>query len=142
MGFKKILVAYDDSETAEKALAAAADIARPNLETHVDIVYVAPIPLLSDTQAANLQSITDMMIDDGKKILQDAFDSVEDLDGRVKTLLLTAVSPATELLKLIDTDSYDMVVIGSRGLSGLKEYMGSVSHKVLHGSKVPVLVVK
>lgn len=142
MQFKKILTAFDDSDTAKKALQAAADFTRSNPEAELDIVYIAPIPLLAAAQAANVQMVTDMMIDDGKKILQDAYDSVDDLDERVKTLLLTATSPATELLKLIDSGDYDMVVIGNRGLSGIKEYMGSVSNKVLHGANIPVLVVK
>ena len=34
------------------------------------------------------------------------------------------------------------MVIGSRGLSGIKAYLGSVSHKVLNGSKVSVLIAK
>ncbi|MFR5195727.1 MAG: universal stress protein [Eggerthella lenta] len=32
--------------------------------------------------------------------------------------------------------------MGNRGLSGLKEYMGSVSHKLLHASPIPVLIAK
>ena len=55
---------------------------------------------------------------------------------------MTGVSPATELVKLIEQRNYDLVIIGNRGLSGVQEYMGSVSHKVLHGSTVPVLVVR
>ena len=57
-------------------------------------------------------------------------------------MLITGTNPATEIVKLIDQGDYDLVVIGNRGLSGMKEYMGSVSHKVLHGSSVPVLIAK
>ena len=64
------------------------------------------------------------------------------LADRAEALLLTGVSPATELVKLIEQRNYDLVIIGNRGLSGVQEYMGSVSHKVLHGSTVPVLVVR
>ena len=60
----------------------------------------------------------------------------------VRILLLTGANPASEILRLADQREYDMIVIGNRGLSGLKEYTGSVSHKVLAGAKVPVLVVK
>ena len=49
---------------------------------------------------------------------------------------------ASEIAKLIEKNGYDMVVIGSRGLSGMKQYLGSVSHKLLGATKVPVLVVK
>ena len=47
-----------------------------------------------------------------------------------------------EIIKLIEKGGYDLMVIGSRGLSGIKAYLGSVSHKVLNGSKVSVLIAK
>ena len=40
-------------------------------------------------------------------------------------------------------DNFDMVVIGSRGRSSVKEiFFGSVSNYVIHTSKIPVVVVK
>jgi nucleotide-binding universal stress UspA family protein len=37
---------------------------------------------------------------------------------------------------------FDLVIIGSRGLSGVRGFlMGSVSNKVVHHTKVPVVVV-
>lgn len=142
MMLSKILVAYDDSDLSKKALATATDMAVLDPDSQVDVVYVAPIPYLTDSQSANLQAITDMIVEDGKQILQNAYDSLDKAEDKVTTLLLTSVSPASELLKLIEADDYDLVIIGNRGLSGIKEYMGSVSHKVLHGSTIPVLVIK
>ena len=71
-----------------------------------------------------------------------AHDMGDDVASRADSLLLTGANPASEILRLADQREYDMIVIGNRGLSGLKEYTGSVSHKVLAGAKVPVLVVK
>jgi len=40
-------------------------------------------------------------------------------------------------------NSFDIIVIGSRGQSGIKEaFLGSTSNYVLHKSKIPVLIVK
>lgn len=142
MAIERILVAYDGSDFSKKAIGMAHDIALPDPITTLDIIYVVPIPLLTDTQAADFKSITDMMMEDGKDLLQEAYDQVSDLGSRVKTLLLTGTSAATEVLKMANTGDYDLIVIGSRGLGGIKEYMGSVSHKVLHGTDVPVLVTK
>jgi nucleotide-binding universal stress UspA family protein len=37
----------------------------------------------------------------------------------------------------------DLIVIGSRGLGGVKEaFLGSVSNHVMHKSLMPVLIVK
>ena len=143
MAVNKLLVAFDESEGADRALAMAASLAAVNPEAHVDVVYVVPIPLLDETQMANFKEILDMMIEDGEDMVAQAQEKMgEDLHGRVDSLLLTGANPATEIVKLVDQRSYDLLIVGNRGLSGLKEYMGSVSHKVLHASKIPVLIAK
>ena len=134
MAVNKLLVAFDESEGADRALAMAASLAAVNPEAHVDVVYVVPIPLLDETQMANFKDILDMMISDGEDLLAEAEQKMgEDVAARTDSLLLTGTNPATEIVKLI---------VGNRGLSGLKEYMGSVSHKLLHASPIPVLIAK
>lgn len=142
MAIEKILVAVDGSEGADRALEMAQAVASPNPDTNVDLVYVVPIPLLDDNQAANFKSILDMMVADGRELLIEARDKMHEVADRTDTLIITGTNPATEIIKLIDKGDYDLVVIGSRGLSGIKAYLGSVSHKVLNGSKVSVLVAK
>lgn len=143
MAADKMLVAFDESEGSKRALKVAADLVSANANAHADIVYVVPIPLLDDNQMESFKDILDMMVSDGEDLLCEAMDSMgEDVSERVDSLLLTGTNPANEILKLVDQRDYDMVVIGNRGLSGLKEYTGSVSHKVLAGSKIPVLIVK
>ena len=143
MAVNKLLVAFDESEGAERALEMAASLAKTNPEAHVDIVYVVPIRLLDETQMANFKDILDMMISDGEDLLADAEQKMgDDVAARTDSLLLTGTNPATEIVKLIDQRSYDLLVVGNRGLSGLKEYMGSVSHKLLHASPIPVLIAK
>jgi nucleotide-binding universal stress UspA family protein len=40
-------------------------------------------------------------------------------------------------------NKFDIIIIGSRGLGSVKEvFLGSVSHAVVHKSKIPVLIVK
>ncbi len=143
MAADKMLVAFDESEGSKRALKVAADLVSANANAHADIVYVVPIPLLDDNQMESFKDILDMMVSDGEDLLCEAMDSMgEDVSERVDSLLLTGTNPANEILKLVEQRDYDMVVIGNRGLSGLKEYTGSVSHKVLAGSKIPVLIVK
>ena len=92
---------------------------------------------------AAFQSILDMMVSDGEDILAAATDELaDDVVERTDTLLVTGTNPASELLRLAEQRGYDLIVVGNRGLSGFKEYTGSVSHKVLAGSKIPVLVAK
>ncbi|HEU4605873.1 MAG TPA: universal stress protein, partial [Nitrososphaera sp.] len=50
---------------------------------------------------------------------------------------------ADEILKAAESSRADLIVIGSRGLTGFKEMvLGSVSDAVVHRAKVPVLAVK
>ena len=125
MAVNKLLVAFDESEGADRALAMAASLAAVNPEAHVDVVYVVPIPLLDETQMANFKDILDMMISDGEDLLAEAEQKMgEDVAARTDSLLLTGTNPATEIVKLIGQRDYDLLIVGNRGLSGLKEYMG------------------
>ena len=142
MAVNKLLVAFDESEGADRALAMAASLAAVNPEAHVDVVYVVPIPLLDETQMANFKDILDMMISDGEDLLANAAKDLGPVAERTDSLLLTGTNPATEIVKLIGQRDYDLLIVGNRGLSGLKEYMGSVSHKLLHASPIPVLIAK
>ena len=102
MAIEKILVAVDGSEGADHALEMAQAVAAPNPDTHVDLVYVVPIPLLDDNQAANFKSILDMMVADGRELLIEARDKMPEVADRTDTLIITGTNPATEIIKLID----------------------------------------
>jgi nucleotide-binding universal stress UspA family protein len=51
--------------------------------------------------------------------------------------------PAAELIKYADKNKVDLIVIGNRGLSGIKKFfMGSVSQKVTNDAACAVFVMK
>ena len=141
---KNILVAYDGSETSKRAIDTAADLIASDARIHLDIVNVVSIPMLSDDQASSFAAILDLMKSDAEEVLADALNQFEGRHQQngVDTLLVLGTDVASEIAKLIEKNGYDMVVIGSRGLSGMKQYLGSVSYKLLGATKVPVLVVK
>lgn len=115
MAVNKLLVAFDESEGADRALAMAASLAAVNPEAHVDVVYVVPIPLLDETQMANFKDILDMMISDGEDLLAEAEQKMgEDVAARTDSLLLTGTNPATEIVKLIGQRDYDLLIVGNR----------------------------
>jgi nucleotide-binding universal stress UspA family protein len=50
---------------------------------------------------------------------------------------------ATEIMSFSQKSKFDIIVIGARGLGSVKEaFLGSVSHAVVHKSKIPVFIVK
>ena len=142
MAIEKVLVAYDESDGAKKAFALAADFAAKDPEMHIDLAYVVPIPLLDNQRVSNFKEILDMMIEDGKQVLDEAIQTIGDAADQVDPIIITGTNPATELVKLANENGYDLIVIGSRGLTGIKEYIGIVSHKVLSAVGIPVLIAK
>jgi nucleotide-binding universal stress UspA family protein len=135
-----ILVAFDGSPHAWRALERAATLASaPNAGLTLLSVaqqprvfvgpYTAPIPseeqLLAEAEAelaAARQSLAK--------------------DLAVKTLAL-AGDPADEILRQAEQGGHDLIVIGTRGHGdAVSLAIGSVSHAVLRGASVPVLVVR
>jgi nucleotide-binding universal stress UspA family protein len=50
---------------------------------------------------------------------------------------------AEEILCIADKQKVDTIVVGSRGIKASKEFlMGSVSYKVTHYAKCPVVIVR
>lgn len=63
--------------------------------------------------------------------------------GLDSTTVLARGDAATEIIDYVEMHQPDLIVAGSRGLSGFKGWwMGSVSRKLVHYSKCSVLIVK
>lgn len=92
---------------------------------------------LPETAMQEIKSSTNKLLDDGAETLrQAANESVE-----INTII-TEGDPAGEILRYAKDHAIDVIVIGSRGLDGVKGLMlGSVSHKVSQLSNCPVLIV-
>jgi nucleotide-binding universal stress UspA family protein len=63
--------------------------------------------------------------------------------GRDAHSLIRTGDPATQIIAAAAEDGADLIVIGSRGLTGLSRVLlGSVARNVIHGSAASVLVVR
>ncbi len=143
---KKIFVAIDGSEHAWKALDYAAELAKAMNCTL--FVYTALKPsdsgaLLAMYDMADplLASEVSGLDDLGDKLLAQAKDR---LDASIEAEYKYEVGYPPELiLDAAENSGADTIVMGSRGLSGIKELLlGSVSNHVVHYAKVPVVIVK
>ncbi|SRR5581483_7697845 len=142
--FRNLLVAIDGSEHAERALAEAADLAK---DTGASLTVATVVPELSSWALAgpfaapldfaavhrDLDSAYRQMLDDAlAKVPDELHPQPVLLEGR----------PAQAIIDQVRSGGHDLVVVGSRGRSGVASaLLGSVSREVLHGSPVPVLVV-
>jgi nucleotide-binding universal stress UspA family protein len=143
---KKVLLAYDGSENAKRALEMAIDIASHYAAT-LTIVEVVDIHSISYVLAPHGPSIDiDRVIEDLRakasgdirQCIKIAEENGLEADGDV-----LEGDPATEVLRHSGEMKADLIVTGSRGLSLWKRLlMGSVSHRIVSESKVATLVVR
>ncbi|MEM3449625.1 MAG: universal stress protein, partial [Nitrososphaerota archaeon] len=80
----------------------------------------------------------------GKKILEEAKVMAEDLGISPKMEMDISVgNPGTRIVKIAEELKVDLIVIGAKGRSRLREIlMGSVANTVVNNAPCPVLVVR
>lgn len=138
--FKKILVGYDGSAHAQQALKVALDLAK-KYGAAVAAVSVAHIPDFADTRDE-----INGALQDAEKFYAQPLAQARALAASEGVALETRIvpgHPADAVVHLAEKEGYDLIVVGARGLSGVKRYLlGSVSEKTVRYAHCPVLVVK
>jgi nucleotide-binding universal stress UspA family protein len=144
--FKKILVPVDGSETSWKALTEAKIIAEKFDSELVVISVIQPynnaallaVPLDVNTITNGNGELEKI----GNRVLEMAQEHLEGTKLKVQYLLEVG-HPSERIIANAKKNNCDMIIIGSRGLSGIAEFfLGSVSSKVSQYAHVPVLIVK
>jgi nucleotide-binding universal stress UspA family protein len=135
--YRHILVALDGSADSKTALRHAVSLAKdqnakltlmtvvPHVPTPVG-PGVAPPPETDESHSAILAEALTM-------IPRDVGVTTRLEHGEI----------ADTILKLVATEGYDLLVMGSHGHSRVhRALLGSVSHRVLHKASVPVLMLR
>jgi nucleotide-binding universal stress UspA family protein len=136
------LLASDGSRCALKAAEAATEIAR-RFHAHLIILSVYhPIPLISATGDGAFEIEPEQI----ENILDHALDKTATIPDAAKVeyeFRKEVGYPAEEITKAANETHCDLIVLGSRGMSGFKSLLlGSVSDRVMHSAHCPVLVVR
>jgi nucleotide-binding universal stress UspA family protein len=134
---RRILLAYDGSEGAKRALEVALSL--PRAEDGVTVVAVAEgVPLLG--YGGTLPSPEQERERDAQ--LEDAVSAFA-ARGIGATAIARSGDPATAILDVAAEEGVDLIVLGTRGLSTAERWLvGSVSTKVLHHARCSVLVAR
>ncbi len=136
--FRRILVGYDGSPQAEKAVDIAFSLAEC-LDATVLIFAVArpPEPATSVEMEAVLDDAKEHFEEGFKKILEKA----RSHDLEVKTDMAVG-HPAEQIIHRAEADGVDLIILGRRGRSMISRMMlGSVSERALRYAHCPVMVV-
>lgn len=134
----RILVAYDGSEPAKKALSIAQDIAAQNAAIEIVLVHVARI-LSAGSAALGFDAIIG---EDAIEIQQELKEVADSIDSHVSVNVLQGTSPADLIVEFAKERDCDLIVMGNRGRGGFIGYLGSISTAVIKESPITVLVAK
>jgi nucleotide-binding universal stress UspA family protein len=135
---KNILVPLDGSDTSKKGLEKALYFAKLSGAsiTGVHVVVVYP------TLASTVTKYRDFLTSKAEKMLDSTKDYCKKQDVKFTFKILHG-KPASSIATFAETQKMDLIIIGSRGVGGLRgTILGSVASTVVQKSKVPVLVVK
>lgn len=141
--FNKILLASDSSEPALRAVKAAIELCRLNPEATVDVInIVPPIPPQWYTYyPAEDIDIPAFIQKTGEEALADSLKLFEEAGIQVNTIIESG-DAAEEICDVAQEGNYDLIIVGRRGIGPIRELaLGSVSNKICHRAKCPVLVV-
>lgn len=140
---KHIMVPYDQSEAADRALEFAIDLAKKYSSIINIVACVVPQVPMNPSFATSYAEILVLLRQSAVSLLAKLESRLKELQIPVKTDVLEGVSVTDELLAYAESHQVDLIVMGSRGLGGFKKLLlGSVASGVSQHSKCPVLIIK
>jgi nucleotide-binding universal stress UspA family protein len=137
--FSKILLAYDGSETAQKAADYAAAIAA-RFDATILLLY-AYHPAPRQWSEALRARAREEEAGEANMLLGKCADRLRKQGVRVDCDIVEGL-PHEAILRTARVRESDLIVIGSAGLGAATPLLGSVSDRVVHRAHCPVLVVR
>ena len=137
--FKKILVGFDGSEQAEKAVETALALAS-SMDSRLLVFSVARPP-----EPATMVEL-DAMLEDAREHFEEKFKGIrqraKDLEVELETDIAVG-HPIEQIVHRAELDHIDLIILGRRGTSRFEKMLvGSTSEKVLRYAHCPVMVVR
>ncbi|HED14359.1 MAG TPA: universal stress protein [Gammaproteobacteria bacterium] len=146
--YNKILVALDGSEHALKALHTAIALSL-RCEAELLLFHALQLRVLRPDYEVTMvtsnarQVYSKLAREQAEDIVQKGLYAAKDADLKAVTSMIREGRPARTIIEVVKEENIELLVIGTRGLTGLREItMGSVAHKVTVASPCPVLIVK
>ena len=140
------MIATDGSDMGKKAVKVGVNIAYRGGGC-VAAIYVIDISRLSHLPGYAMlpglkEKISELMKEEGRQATQLAEDLSRNLNIPCKKIVVQG-NPCQEILKSAREMEADLIVIGSRGRTGIEKFLlGSVAEKVVLQSSIPVLMIK
>jgi len=140
----KVLVPFDGSDSALKAVSYAAEMVQKDSATEVTILLVVNTLNLELFEASLdvKDKFIDSLVESGKATLKKAKKVFDEKNLPVKTVVEKG-DPSNAINSYVHMNDIEIVVMGTRGLTSLKGMvLGSVSQKYIHLTDRPVMLIK
>ena len=144
--FSSIVLGTDGSETANKAVSEAAELAKQ---------VGASVYLVSAYEPVSNQRLREESRDvpkdmqwtvnpkeDVEATLEEAAEVIKDAGVKVDTFARQG-DPADAILDVAEEKGADLIIVGNRGMTGAKRFvLGSVPNKISHHAPCSVLIIR
>ncbi|HEX7467444.1 MAG TPA: universal stress protein [Methanobacterium sp.] len=146
--YQKILLPTDGSEPAERAgeyALSSADL----VGADIIVLYVIDTYYLNALPQQDLRDqLSKELREEGKRAVEKFKNNLEEsqCEGKCKNVNISIVikegKPADVILKTIDEEGVDQVIMGKSGKHGFEKFLlGSTAERVVRSAKVPVKLV-
>ena len=149
--FSRVLVPLDGSKVGEAALPVIGQLVdKLAPETKVEVTLIGVITLLRHWVVVGEASAPVSYTEEELKIIRDRVmdyltksgESLKSKGVTIKTIVSTG-NAADEILRAADQIKADLIAMSTHGRSGVRRLaFGSITDKVLRGSRIPVLMVR
>ena len=141
--FNNIVVGADDSATARRAVAAAAELASlSGGELHIVSAFSsATFSARAFAQAAGTSEFAYLSTESTVDALLQSLSFIASEHGLNPTLHGVKSAPAEAIIETAEKVDADLVVVGNLGMKGMRRVLGSVPNTVAHGAPCSVLIV-
>jgi nucleotide-binding universal stress UspA family protein len=139
--FKKILLAYDGSEGADKAVKAGIDLAKLHQAELWALAVQEKLPRFSGT-IDEVKEEKEFANQHYGKLLEAASARAQEAGIDLKTLKRPG-HPAQTILQVAKEGKFDLILVGHSGLSGVwAAFLGTTAEKVSRHAPCSVLIVR
>jgi len=139
---RKILVPFDGSENAGRAVNYAISVAKEDPQAEIHLLQVVDPSQLATNEGFWQGSSKVTLLADGERTLQPALERFEGASLAYQSAIAFG-SPGNEIAAYARDKGCTSIVMGSRGLSPIASFfVGSVAQRVVHLAEVPVTLVK
>jgi nucleotide-binding universal stress UspA family protein len=144
--YRKVLVPLDRSELAECALPEVRKLAGGGIIGEVILLDAFEIDFVgvptTHPRTVDINALRNAQLDESRKYLGKIRSELNS-EGITVKIESQEGTPAQTIVNYADANGVDLIVVATHGFTGMKRLMfGSVALRVLHDSRVPVLLIR